>query len=176
MFSNIILLVVLFCPFSTTNEYCVKEDLISLDPKEIITNNLYSLLKTRNSFLNSSEFNEEIAISKYKKSISGSKSPESAANFPQVDFSTKRVFLESCGCHREILVRRGNDGNHSLCSSHATMRGQGQKVVAFSFYGDPDSKRHKTRQYLNGIKTNLEAIKELYPGKVYNFSYNITKL
>ena len=52
------------------------------------------------------------------------------------------------------------------CSSHASIRGPNQKIVAFSYYGNPDSEKHQVRQYLNGIETNLEAIKEFYPGKV----------
>ena len=48
--------------------------------------------------------------------------------------------------------------------------GEGQKVVAFSFYGDPDSKRHDVRQYFNGIKLNLDALKRFYPGQVYSFA------
>ena len=51
--------------------------------------------------------------------------------------------------------------------------GEGQKVVAFSFYGDPDSKRHDVRQYFNGIKLNLDAIKRFYPGQVYSFAEKV---
>ena len=51
--------------------------------------------------------------------------------------------------------------------------GEGQKVVAFSFYGDPDSKRHDVRQYFRGIKLNLDAIKRFYPGQVYSFAEKV---
>ena len=51
--------------------------------------------------------------------------------------------------------------------------GEGQKVVAFSFYGDPDSKRHDVRQYFNGIKLNLDTIKRFYPGQVYSFAEKV---
>ena len=39
-----------------------------------------------------------------------------------------------------------------------------QQVVAFSFYGDPDSKLSVSRKYFQGIKDNLKMIPEHYEG------------
>ena len=75
------------------------------------------------------------------------------------------MYIKECGCYRESLARK-TEHTQSLCSSHASIRGPNQKIVAFSYYGNPQSEKHQVRQYLNGIETNLEAIKEFYPGKV----------
>ena len=36
-------------------------------------------------------------------------------------------------------------------------------MVAFSYYGDPQSKRSRKRQYFEGILGNLQAMRKMYP-------------
>jgi hypothetical protein len=38
------------------------------------------------------------------------------------------------------------------------------KVVAYSFYGDPDSELSVSRRYFQGIKDNLKLIPKFYDG------------
>ncbi|XP_049849060.1 uncharacterized protein LOC126317237 [Schistocerca gregaria] len=49
---------------------------------------------------------------------------------------------------------------NSTCGEGATARGPGQRVVAFSYYGDVNN----TRGYYTGIERNAAAIGGLYPG------------
>ena len=51
----------------------------------------------------------------------------------------------------------------TTCSRDAFNRGPNQKVVAFSFYGDPESEEHIRKQFFEGISRNLERIREKYP-------------
>ena len=44
------------------------------------------------------------------------------------------------------------------------MRGNGQKVISYSYYGDPCSKLHLEKDYFDGIKKNVEKIKKFYKG------------
>ena len=77
--------------------------------------------------------------------------------------------VEQCGCTRRIntTLLTGEDApirNSSTCSLHSLDRGPGQRAVAFSFYGNPDSKLGKERKYFQGIKDNLKLMPEHYPG------------
>ncbi len=46
-----------------------------------------------------------------------------------------------------------------------------QQVLAFSFYGDPNSKVGQRRRYFQGIRDNLELIPQFYPGKINEYFY-----
>ena len=163
-----VLTVLLWLPFLIADLSCTQNPKMYQDPKQIINDRLFSLLETRNTFLKSSELQKEEAILKYKKTVRDS----NFTNYAQIEYVQKKVFIEECGCHRQIQSGKIED-TQSLCSEHASLRGQGQKVVAFSYYGDANSEKHKIRQYLSGIKTNLEAIKKFYPGKVYICAYSL---
>ena len=68
---------------------------------------------------------------------------------PSPSVREKSVRIEECGCDRTILVEdtklwRLND---STCSSASFQRGAGQKIISFSFYGSPNSKKGKERKY-----------------------------
>ena len=43
------------------------------------------------------------------------------------------------------------------------------QVVAFSFYGNPNSKKGKERKYFNGIKDNLKVLPEFYKDWVLRY-------
>ena len=84
-------------------------------------------------------------------------------NYPR-DFNQVRIL------YRFTLLR--NSQNHlfripqsyefSTCSGDSWQRGNGQRVIAFAFYGDPQSKTHQERGYFEGIIKNLEAISSFY--------------
>jgi hypothetical protein len=52
--------------------------------------------------------------------------------------------------------------NATTCSPAAWHRGAGQKVAAYSFYGDPNSSAHKERHYFRGVAENLALLPTLY--------------
>ena len=53
--------------------------------------------------------------------------------------------------------------NETTCSPDAFQRGGGQKIVGFSFYGDPSSTVGIQRGYFGGISENLQLIQIYYP-------------
>ena len=57
--------------------------------------------------------------------------------------------MENCKCSRSIKTRRPLRGSKkdSTCSLDSYQRGPGQRVIGFSFYGDPESKKAKVRKY-----------------------------
>ena len=80
--------------------------------------------------------------------------------------------------HAIELSRRKHAGDHSLfllsyfprteasrnsstCSGDSWQRGNGQRVVAFAFYGNPKLVRHNTT-YFEGILANVAAISSFY--------------
>ena len=68
-----------------------------------------------------------------------------------------------CWCHQSNKSVLDNEQfSETTCSISAFKRGPNQKVISYVFYGDSNSKNHKTRRYFEGIKSNLELMKELY--------------
>ena len=63
----------------------------------------------------------------------------------------------------------------SFCSQHSGDRGNHQKVVSFSYFGDEASELSQIRGYLKHIKTNLEAVKEFYPGWTMRIYHDVPK-
>ena len=77
----------------------------------------------------------------------------------------KKTFkLEYCDCYRTIYDYSSENlkFSNTTCGRDAFQRGSHQKVVSFVFYGKSNSEQHKTRKYFEGIKSNLDLIKELY--------------
>lgn len=89
---------------------------------------------------------------------------------------TKSVNMQHCPCTRDIEVPSDSystsvstDGlpyslNDTTCSSDAFLRGSGQKVVSFSFFGDLEANVNKKRGYLRGTSENLKLMRTFYPG------------
>ncbi len=86
---------------------------------------------------------------------------------------------KNCGCrqvhiHSYELTRQLSDlfqvpktpEVQSICSPHASMRGGGQKVISYSFYGSLQS------AYFKGIKENLAGVQLFYPGYVMRLYYD----
>ena len=73
--------------------------------------------------------------------------------------------LEHCPCRRTIprnTKTKITEFSKTTCGFDAYQRGSQQKVVSYSFYGNPTSKEHKKRKYFAGIEENLKAIQSLY--------------
>ena len=60
-----------------------------------------------------------------------------------------RVPMSNCNCTREVVTGLPRVGtlSNSTCSQDTFLRGPGQKVVGFSFYGNPQSAKSKQRKY-----------------------------
>jgi len=83
----------------------------------------------------------------------------------QIFMKKKKTFkLEYCDCYRTIYDFSSENlkFSNTTCSRDAFQRGPHQKVVSFVFYGKSNSEQHKNRKYFEGIKSNLDLIKELY--------------
>ena len=93
------------------------------------------------------------------------------------DSSSQTFPLETCKCHRTINLSNNNGTNFSStsCSREAYMRGSDQHVVAFSFYGDPATPHHKSKQYFAGIQDNLISMAQFYPGWTMRLYHDLTK-
>ena len=86
---------------------------------------------------------------------------------------SESVKLEHCACARDN-ARAANQTHpesgapiaysDTTCSKDAYARGNGQKVVGFSFYGDISSDYSKKKGYFEGIEANLELMPKYYPG------------
>ena len=77
----------------------------------------------------------------------------------------KKTFkLEHCDCYRTIYDFSSENVYfvNTTCSRDAFERACHQKVISFVFYGRSNSEQHKVRKYFEGIKSNLDLIKELY--------------
>ena len=74
------------------------------------------------------------------------------------------------GVQKVIQLKQPSDASTSdnfvpfentTCGRRAYERGSGQNVIAFSFYGDPNSEHSKTKGYFIGIKENLDLITQV---------------
>ena len=88
---------------------------------------------------------------------------EAAAEFqiveiPRCDCKVKVERLQSDSGHEKYKY------SETSCSRAAHARGYGQKIVGFSFYGDPRSEHHKSKKYYQGIVDNLRLMPKFYPG------------
>ena len=66
----------------------------------------------------------------------------------------------TCNCLRTAKMRptHSNPGAISACSSQATARGGGQKVVAYTFFGSI------YEEYFEGAEMVVESVAKMYPG------------
>ena len=102
--------------------------------------------------------------------------------------------IDECSCDRKILVEDTRHGslNDSTCSKASFERGAGQKVIGFSFYGNPNSTKSKERKYfqvkreqctallckkftsfIQGIADNLDLMPHHYPGWIIRVYYDL---
>ena len=94
-------------------------------------------------------------------------------------FTKKVVKLDICNCDRKIVVNIEEEfdfqqkDNFTTCSQHAFLRGPNQKVVSYSYYGDPNSRKSQVKQYFNGIFKNYNAIQEFYPNWIMRLYHDL---
>ena len=98
--------------------------------------------------------------------------------------------IDECSCDRKILVEDTRHGslNDSTCSKASFERGAGQKVIGYSFYGNPNSTKSKERKYfqvndaildqkftsiIQGIADNLDLVPRHYPGWIIRVYYDL---
>ena len=77
----------------------------------------------------------------------------------------KFVFPQFLFSQSMFLFLKFPQFNATTCSWDAYHRGPNQKVASFSFYRNPNTEEHKSRKYLEGVKANLELLKQLYSDK-----------
>ena len=83
-----------------------------------------------------------------------------------VQFVKKSIKLEACGCHRKLYVNQDSyNSNQSMCSLDSLQRGNNQKIIAYSLYGQPDSIRETryNKRYFDGVFSNYKEIEKHYP-------------
>ena len=79
--------------------------------------------------------------------------------------------LPNCDCVRSIEKRASYDTT-SICDNFATLRGNGQSVVAYSFYGNSSNPRVSSH-YLNQITQRAKEIENYYPDWTMRIYYHI---
>ncbi|GAB6026020.1 hypothetical protein CHUAL_011983 [Chamberlinius hualienensis] len=88
-----------------------------------------------------------------------------------MDLSVKPVTSEdTCRCKRQINSSH-NQAQHqvSTCDDYSSLRGPGQKVVSFSFYG----RKINQNDFFKGIYTNVERINVVYPGWITRVYHSV---
>lgn len=75
--------------------------------------------------------------------------------------------LPGCSCVRRYSAAAvaALNGTRSSCGGFADLRGPGQRVISYSFYGNASS------VFFRGIEANLKMVPDIYPGwivRVYN--------
>ncbi len=103
---------------------------------------------------------------------------EDAKNMAAADTKLKKksVYIKECDCHREIMARDIHSEEENVfdtCSDHSRMRGPGQNVIAYSYYGSFSNPKHWQRLYFSGIWHNFMSMKSLYPGWTMRIYHNL---
>lgn len=79
------------------------------------------------------------------------------------------ILLDHCKCKRYLpSTPTSNEAhfyyfNQTTCSKDAYQRGNGQKIVGYSFY-QFSKERSKKKKYFEGILANVKLIRDYYPG------------
>lgn len=65
--------------------------------------------------------------------------------------------MEHCGCERNIrsISDEAVNFEKTTCGMEAYLRGMGQKIISFSFYGSMETELETQRQYFKGAKLGL---------------------
>lgn len=90
---------------------------------------------------------------------------KSISEEPLLNQST-RIPLCQCQIQLPQVFSTQSSFEDTTCSATAFARGDHQRVVGFSFYGDSRSPKHKSKQYYQGIIDNLGLMTKFYPGWV----------
>lgn len=83
-----------------------------------------------------------------------------------------------CTCEEDILGSKNEvDGisfEKTTCSYRSFLRGSGQKIIGFSYYGDSRSAHHQTKKYFEGIQNNLQLLPKYYPNWIIRLYYDLS--
>ena len=112
---------------------------------------------------------------KYRKELD--LNSNSSHDQKEKSYQRVQVQMDQCDCKRDIFAEEDSNAKESTstCSHQSIARGPHQKVVAFSFYGNPNSTQVQERRYFKGIKANLNLIPKYYPGWVLRLYYDLPK-
>ena len=78
------------------------------------------------------------------------------------------IQLERCSCPRHLSswdTSYSTNYSDTTCGRDAFLRGHGQKVVAFSFYGNSSSPNHLLRGFFQGRYLNVFFLKSIWSRK-----------
>jgi len=84
-----------------------------------------------------------------------------------------------CSCDRKTIdiskldLENATLYNKTTCSPEAYARGNGQKIIGFSYYGDFHSAGHKAKKYFEGIQNNVNLLPKFYPGWIIRLYYDL---
>ena len=81
--------------------------------------------------------------------------------------------ISGCSCLRKI-TNHVSISAESNCDKYATWRGNGQKVVAYSYFGNSSHPRVRTH-YLDQIADRVAEIQKYYPEWVMRIYYHLEK-
>ena len=107
------------------------------------------------------------------------------SNITKGQVNNAEVELQYCNCTRNgFNDKRDNNAiskystggpkfEDTTCGLDSYRRGSGQKVVAFSFYGDMSDSRAMRQGYFEGIKENVDLIYIFYPGWTMRLYYDL---
>merc|ERR1712050_178408 len=65
------------------------------------------------------------------------------------------INLQYCKCQRRMQRKENiiqTEFAQTTCGQDAYQRGSNQKIIAFSFYGNPKTKEQRRRKYFQGIE------------------------
>lgn len=113
---------------------------------------------------------------RYRKMLDQLEGPWTLPRSNDETMSRITSVVEQCNCSRTIWARSNQQGHSkegSTCSQHAFDRGPFQKVVGFTFYGNPKSKLGKSRKYFRGIEENLRDLPHFYPNWTLRLYYDL---
>ena len=89
------------------------------------------------------------ASKSFKKAINSDGEFGAVGSLDEAELEERQSHIKECGCSRTILAEKTQLGSpsDSTCSPDTYLRGAGQKVIGFSFYGNPNSTKGKERKY-----------------------------
>ena len=86
-----------------------------------------------------------------------------------ITYKPNEILLQHCNCKRNLPSTLTSNElhfhyfNQTTCSQDAYQRGNGQKVIGYSFY-QYSKERSMKKKYFEGIVNNLKLVTNFYPG------------
>ncbi|XP_059090103.1 uncharacterized protein LOC131885916 [Tigriopus californicus] len=101
--------------------------------------------------------------------------PDFASLSDEPVFVNQSTRVPLCQCQIQLpqVYSTHSSFEDTTCSATAFARGDHQRVVGFSFYGDSRSPKHKSKQYYQGIIDNLGLMNKFYPGWIMRLYFDL---